>query len=217
MSEVRGEVTPLTEEEAGRDPIALFGRWFEQAGDAGLHLPEAMTLATATADGAPSARKVLLKEYGPDGFVFYTNYGSRKARELDSNPRAALLFHWSPLERQVRIEGRVERTLREESEAYHRTRPRGSRIGAWASEQSSVIGGRTEMERQFEAREREFAEGDIPLPPFWGGYRVRPERIEFWQGRENRMHDRLVFHRDRVAGEGLGAGKGEWRVSRLSP
>jgi len=192
-----------------RDPFALFDRWFRQARDAGLYLHEAMTLATATADGAPSARQVLLKGHGPDGFVFFTNYESRKAAELELNPRAALLFHWATLHRQIRIEGPVTRTTGPESEAYHASRPRGSRIAAWASRQSAPIDSRADLERHFGLRDAEFRGKDVPLPPFWGGYRVRPERIEFWQGRANRMHDRLLFRRA-VEGEA-------WELVRLSP
>lgn len=194
--------------DATDDPFPLFDRWFEEARDAGLYLHEAMNLATASADGVPSSRQVLLKEWGPDqGFVFYTNYDSRKAAELDTNPRAALLFHWATLHRQIRIEGRAERVGHEQSEAYHTTRARGSQIAAWASKQSAEIPGRAALERQFREREEEFAGRDVPLPPFWGGYRLIPERIEFWQGRANRMHDRLLY---RAVRDG-------WEVVRLSP
>jgi pyridoxamine 5'-phosphate oxidase len=191
------------------DPVDLFDRWFGQARDAGIYLHESMTLATATPDGAPSAREVLLKGYGPDGFVFFTNYESRKAAELEMNPRAALLFHWATLHRQVRIEGPVTRTTVSESVAYHASRPRGSRIAAWASQQSAEIESRAEIARRFQDREAEFRGADVPLPPFWGGYRVRPDRIEFWQGRVNRMHDRVLFRRD--------PDSDGWQVSRLSP
>lgn len=199
----------LTELAAGEDPLPLFDRWFRQAREAGVYLHESMTLATATPDGAPSAREVLLKGYGQDGFVFYTNYGSRKAAELELNPRAALLLHWRTLHRQIRIEGPVTRTTAAESEAYHASRPRGSRVAAWASEQSAEIGSRAVLVRRFEDRAAEFQGRDVPLPPFWGGYRVRPERIEFWQGRANRMHDRILFRRE--------PGVDAWTVSRLSP
>lgn len=199
----------LAEEDAGRDPIILFDRWFRDASDAGIYLAESMTVATASADSAPSARQVLLKDFGPRGFVFYTNYDSRKAAELEANPQAALLFHWATLHRQVRIEGRVERTSREASEAYHRSRPRGSRIAAWSSEQSAVIESREVLERRFEEHGAKFPGEDVPLPPFWGGYIVAPERIEFWQGRANRMHDRILYRR--------GTRDDGWEVVRLSP
>lgn len=198
----------LAEEDAGRDPIRLFDRWFSDARDAGIYLYEAMTLATATADGSPSARQVLLKDFGPDGFIFYTNYDSRKAVELAANPRAALLLHWPTLHRQVRVEGTVERTTRDASEAYHHSRPRGSRVAAWASDQSAEVSSRAELERRYRDRDAQFPGDDIPLPPFWGGYRVKPERIEFWQGRANRMHDRIVYRRDSA---------GEWEFVRLAP
>ncbi|HUE77660.1 MAG TPA: pyridoxamine 5'-phosphate oxidase [Longimicrobiales bacterium] len=198
----------LDEGKAGRDPFALFDRWYRDAGDAGLFLPESMTLATATPEGIPSARIVLLKSHGPDGFVFFTNYDSRKAVELDANPHAALVLHWPTLHRQVRIDGIVERTTTAESEAYFRTRPRGSRIAAWASKQSAPLERRADIEERFREKEEEL-EGadDIPCPPFWGGYRLRPETIEFWQGRANRMHDRLLY----------ALVDGEWRLGRLSP
>jgi pyridoxamine 5'-phosphate oxidase len=199
----------LDDAAASLDPLVLFDKWFREARDAGIYLHESMTLATATPDGAPSAREVLLKGYGPDGFVFYTNYDSRKAEELEANPRAALLFHWATLYRQIRIEGPVTRTTSTESEAYHTSRPRGSRIAAWASRQSAEVESRAALERQFQDREAEFRGRDVPLPPFWGGYRVRPETIEFWQGRTNRMHDRLLFRRS--------ADGRTWSVTRLSP
>lgn len=204
----KGVVRGLTEEDAGTDPFALFDRWFGEARQAGLYLPESMALATATADGRPSVRQVLLKAFDDRGFVFYTNYESRKGAEIEENPSAALAVHWPILQRQVRINGAVEKTASEESRAYFDSRPRGSRIGAWASDQSSVLGGREELERKFRETQGRFpAGGEVPLPPFWGGYRVIPETIEFWQGRANRLHDRLRFTRD---GDG-------WTIDRLYP
>lgn len=201
--------TELVGLHTGQDPLTLFDRWFRQASEAGIYLHEAMTLATATPDGSPSAREVLLKGYGPEGFAFYTNYESRKAAELELNPRAALLFHWTTLHRQIRIEGPVMRTTTAESDAYHASRPRGSRIAAWASQQSARIESRAALEQRFQEKEAEFRGADVPLPPFWGGFRVVPERIEFWQGRVNRMHDRILFQRDPDGGD--------WDVMRLSP
>jgi pyridoxamine 5'-phosphate oxidase len=189
------------------DPIELFKSWFEAAEGAGVLLPEAVTLATASPDGVPSARMVLLKEADRDGFVFFTNYGSRKARELDANPRAALCFHWAILQRQVRVSGRVTRVEPAESAAYFATRPRGSQIGAWASRQSEGLVSRDELEQRVRDLNAEFEGKDVPLPPFWGGYRLRPETIEFWQGRVDRLHDRLVFTR---------AERG-WTTERLYP
>lgn len=170
-------------------------------------MPEAVALATAAPDGAPSARMVLLKGVGERGFVVGTNLESRKARELAANPRVALLFHWYELGRQVRVEGRAERTSHEESAALHRDRPRASRLAAWSSRQSEPIGGRDELDAQYAAREREFDGADVPLPPFWGGIRVVPDAYEFWQHRENRLHDRFRYRRD---GDG-------WRIDRLAP
>jgi len=181
--------------------------WYREAREAGLYLPESMTLATATPDGFPSARLVLLKGHDERGFVFFTNYESRKAVELERNPQAALAIHWPVLQRQVRIEGTVEKTSEQDSFAYFRTRPRGSRIGAWASPQSAVIDDREQLEQAVADTEARYPGDDVPLPPFWGGYRLRPERIEFWQGRANRLHDRFRFTR-----EGHG-----WAVERLAP
>ncbi|RMG48388.1 MAG: pyridoxamine 5'-phosphate oxidase [Acidobacteria bacterium] len=203
----RGVIGGLSEEAAGDDPIALFRRWFDDARRAGLLLPEAMGLATATPDGRPSVRMMLLKAADERGFVFYTNYESRKGRELRANPRAAIVLHWAALQRQVRAEGTVSRLTPEESYAYFKTRPRGSRIGAWASRQSAELASRRELEERFAEFEARFRGKDVPLPPFWGGFRLAPARIEFWQGRANRLHDRLLFERD---------GPG-WRRRRLSP
>lgn len=203
----RGVARGLPDATAGRDPLELFSEWWGAARESGLHLPDATALATATADGRPSVRMVLLKGMDARGFAFYTNYGSRKARELDANPLAELCFHWSVLERQVRVSGAVARLPEEESAAYFRTRPRGSRIGAWASRQSDPLPDRRELEERFRRIRDEFRGEEIPLPPFWGGYRLAPERIEFWQGRADRLHDRIVFER---TGDG-------WSAHRLQP
>ncbi|MDP2469801.1 MAG: pyridoxamine 5'-phosphate oxidase [Candidatus Palauibacterales bacterium] len=203
----KGVVRGLTEEAAGSDPLVLFDRWYREARDAGLYLPESMALATATSDGRPSVRQVLLKAFDERGFVFYTNYESQKGMEIAENPRAALAIHWPILQRQVRINGTVEKTSTEESEAYFASRPRGSRLGAWASDQSSVLRDREELEGRFRETQHRFGSGDIPLPSFWGGYRVVPEKIEFWQGRANRLHDRLLFRR----------ADGAWTIERLYP
>jgi pyridoxamine 5'-phosphate oxidase len=203
----RGVTVGLTELEAGADPLALFREWFQAASRAGVFMPESMTLATATKDGAPSARMVLLKGSDARGFVFFTNYGSRKALELDANPRAALVLHWPVLERQVRIEGSVARITHEESAAYFRTRPRGSRIGAWASEQSRPLESRAALEARVREIEQKFPGDDVPLPDFWGGYRLTPASIEFWQGKANRLHDRLLYTREASG----------WKVTRLYP
>ena len=189
------------------DPLAQVARWLDEARAAGLELPEAMTLATADAQGRPSARTVLLKGVNADGFRFFTNTESRKAGDLAANPHAALVFHW-PLEprRQVAVAGTVEPLPREEAEAYYRTRPLGSRLGAWASRQSTVVPGREALERAFAQAEAAYGD-DPPLPPWWGGYLLKPDRIEFWQNRENRLHDRFRYTRE----------DGSWRLERLAP
>jgi pyridoxamine 5'-phosphate oxidase len=184
----------LPDAAADADPIDLFHVWFEAASESGLLLPEAMSLATATPEGVPSVRMVLLKQADQDGFVFFTNYGSQKAAELDANPRAALCFHWAVLQRQVRVAGPVTRVSESESAEYFATRGRGSQVGAWASRQSQPLPTREELEARVRELEAEYPD-DVPLPPFWGGYRVVPERIEFWQGRADRLHDRLRFQR----------------------
>jgi pyridoxamine 5'-phosphate oxidase len=190
------------------DPLEQFARWLDEARAGGVELPEAMTLATANAEGRPSARTVLLKGVDPDGFRFFTNTESRKAGELAANPVAALVFHW-PLEprRQVTVAGAVEPVPREEAEAYFRTRPLGSRLGAWASRQSTVMADRAALERAFAEAEAAYGD-DPPLPPWWGGYLLRPERVEFWQNRPNRLHDRFRYSRDP---------NGAWKLQRLAP
>jgi len=191
----QGVISGLPEASAERDPLDLFREWFDLASGSRILLPEAMTLATADAEGVPSARMVLFKGLDERGFRFFTNYGSRKSKELGENPHAALVFHWAVLHRQIRVEGEVERLTREESEAYFGTRPRGSRIGAWASKQSRQLDERETLEEAFASADRRFEGKEVPLPPFWGGFRVVPRRIEFWQGRANRLHDRLRFIR----------------------
>ena len=203
----QGVALGLPEASADRDPIGLFGEWFEQARESGILLPESASLATASRDGVPSSRMVLLKSFAADGFEFFTNYGSRKAREMDENPKASLLLHWVVLQRQIRVEGSVERVSAEASAAYFRTRTRGSQIGAWASRQSEGLEDRSVLEKQAKEIEQRFKDQDVPSPRFWGGYRLIPERIEFWQGRMNRLHDRLEFTR----------ADGGWAARRLYP
>lgn len=190
------------------DPWPLWERWFEEAVKGGIREPNAMVVATADAAGRPSSRLVLLKGADPRGFVFFTNYESRKGAELAANPHASLLFPWHDLERQVIINGAVEKVSVEETEAYFHSRPLGSQVGAWASAQSSALAGREELERRVEARMAEFRGKVVPVPPYWGGYRVVPVAIEFWQGRPSRLHDRLRYARQP---------DGSWRRERLSP
>jgi pyridoxamine 5'-phosphate oxidase len=196
----------LLEEHADLDPLRQFAAWFAEAEAAGIGVPEAVALATATRDGAPSARMVLLKDYGERGFVFYSNYESRKGRELVENPRAALLFYWDPLRRQVRIEGEIERLDEKESDEYFQTRPFGARLSAWASRQSEVVESRRALEDAVDELRGHVGE-ELEAPPYWGGYLLRPSVFEFWQHREDRLHDRLRYRRDGDA----------WARERLAP
>ena len=197
----------LAEKDLARDPFRQFEKWFAEAQAAKVPEPNAMVLASCTADGRPSTRTVLLKALDGRGFVFYTNYESRKGRELAGNARASLLFPWIAMERQVMVEGTVSRVTREESDAYFHSRPRLSQLAAWASNQSSVIGDRALLETAMKALEKQYAGTDVPLPPNWGGFRLAPESVEFWQGRRSRLHDRLRYRRDK---EG-------WVIERLAP
>jgi pyridoxamine 5'-phosphate oxidase len=209
LAAMRQEYTArgLREEDVVADPMEQFDRWFEDARRAKVYEPNAMTLASVSAEGQPSARMVLLKIADRRGLAFFTNLCSRKARELEGSPRASLLFWWGPLERQVRFDGRIERAGDAEADAYFASRPRGSQLGAWASEQSEVVAGRHVLEEAERHHRERFEGGDVPRPPFWGGFRLVPEQVEFWQGRQNRLHDRLRYTRD-------GSG---WRIERLAP
>jgi len=190
------------------EPFALFQRWFTQYVELDIFEPNAMVVATATKDGAPSQRTVLMKAYDRDGFVFYTNYGSRKAQQIEENDRVSLIFPWIPLHRQVIVEGVATKVSTAESLKYFLSRPRGSQLGAWSSSQSSVISTRGVLESKLNEIKNKFAEGEVSLPSFWGGYRIKPQRIEFWQGRTHRLHDRFLYTRDDA---------GRWNISRLSP
>jgi len=203
----QGVATGLPDAADDADPIDLFRAWYAAADESGLLLPEAAALATATPKGVPSVRMVLLKDVDERGFVFFTNYESRKADELEANPHAALCFHWAVLQQQVRVNGEVERVSADESSAYFATRGKGSRIGAWASKQSRPLPEKAELERRVTEYGDKFKSDDVPLPPHWGGYLIRPTQIEFWQGRADRLHDRLVFTR----------AENGWTTKRLYP
>ncbi|PIQ26915.1 pyridoxamine 5'-phosphate oxidase [bacterium (Candidatus Blackallbacteria) CG17_big_fil_post_rev_8_21_14_2_50_48_46] len=198
----------LTEADLKANPFEQFHYWLAQSIQAGLTEPNAMILSTASLQGIPSSRTVLLKELDTEGFVFFTNYASRKGQEIAENAQVSLLFYWPELERQVRIQGQAEKLTTEESDTYFASRPRGSQLGAWASKQSEVISGRETLEDRLKSLETQFADSSIPRPEFWGGYRVKPSEIEFWQGRPNRLHDRLSFRKSAALA---------WQVFRLSP
>jgi pyridoxamine 5'-phosphate oxidase len=210
VADLRKEYTfqGLSETDAHLNPFEQFKIWFDQALFAQLPEPNAMTIATATTNGKPSARMVLLKDYDERGFVFYTNYESNKGQQLVENPWGAIAFWWAELERQVRIEGRVEKVSPAESEAYFHSRPKASQLGAWASNQSQVIDSREVLERRLQQLKEEYENKEVPRPPNWGGFRVIPTEIEFWQGRPSRLHDRLLYQRSE---------DGSWRIQRLSP
>ena len=209
LSDMRKDygIAGLVEKDLEKNPFRQFEKWFQEAEAAKIVEPNAMTLATVNRDGQPSARTVLLKGCDGRGFVFYSNYESRKGRELEANPRVTLLFPWVPMERQIIIEGTVARVAREEAEAYFHSRPRTSQIAAWASPQSTPVAGRAVLEESYRTVEKKYEGREVPLPPQWGGYRVAPEIIEFWQGRRSRLHDRLRYRRE----------AGEWVVDRLAP
>lgn len=198
----------LSRDELDPDPIRQFGYWYGQLNATDIFEPSAMTVATVAPDGQPYLRTVLLKLFDHKGFVFYTNYGSRKAKHIETNPRVGLLFSWVPLARQVKITGRAEKVSTAESIKYFATRSRGSQIGAWASAQSETVSSRSMLEAKFEEIKRKFAAGEVPLPDFWGGYRVVPQTIEFWQGRDNRLHDRFIYACREPDG---------WQIERLAP
>lgn len=198
----------LLEKDLAKNPFRQFEQWFQEAEAAKIAEPNAMTLATTGRDGRPSARTVLLKGCDGRGFVFYTNYESRKGRELDANPRATLLFPWVALERQIIIEGAVTRVSREVAEAYFHSRPRGSQLAAWASPQSTTVAGRAVLEESYRVVDKKYEGRTVPLPPNWGGFRLAPETVEFWQGRRSRLHDRLRYRREPG---------GDWIVERLAP
>ncbi len=197
----------LDENDVDKNPFVQFDEWFKEAVTSKIPEVNAMTIATANKSGRPSARTVLLKQFDEKGFVFFTNYESSKAKDIAENPQAALLFFWEPLERQIRIVGRVEKVTAAESFEYFRSRPIDSQLGAWASQQSSVISARSLLEKAFGEMLEKFKNGEIPLPPFWGGLRIIPDEFEFWQGRTNRLHDRISYKNI----------KGVWSINRLSP
>jgi pyridoxamine 5'-phosphate oxidase len=209
LGDLRKEYTQqgLLEDDMDKDPIRQFERWFQQALDGGIEEPNAMSLATVSPEGQPYQRTVLLKFFDTDGFVFYTNYGSRKSRQIEANAQVSLLFFWKELHRQVHITGQDEKVSRVESLRYFASRPRGSQLGAWVSAQSQIIQSRSLLMAQFEKIKERFAHGEVPLPDFWGGYRIVPTSLEFWQGRANRLHDRLIYE----------SHENSWQLKRMSP
>ena len=205
----QGVALPLPEISKDSQPVDLFKQWFDEASQAGILLPESMSVSTCAKDGQPSSRMVLLKDYDQHGFVFYTNFGSRKSHELMANNKISLLFHWNVLQRQVRIEGEVERVSQTQAEQYFHSRDRGSQIGAWASKQSAKLAYPEELKEREKYFKAKFAQGEVPLPEFWGGWRVKPSYIEFWQGRANRLHDRVCFEK--------AANSEAWQQFKLHP
>ena len=213
----QGVALPLPDISSQTNPIQLFNQWFNDAIKSGILLPESMSVSSCDKNGQPSSRMVLLKEFNDNGFVFYTNYASRKSQDLTENNKIALLFHWNVLQRQVRIEGVVEQVTREQSEKYFHSRDRGSQIGAWASKQSSPLANKEELQKQEAFYSEKFAGQEIPLPEFWGGWRIKPHYIEFWQGRANRLHDRICFQRENIENETQKDQNNLWRQFKLNP
>lgn len=197
----------LDESDVNKDPVLQFEKWFKEAIDAKVNEPNAMTLATSTSDGKPSARILLLRNFDEKGFVFYSNYTSRKGEEITANPNAALLFFWPELERQVRIEGVLVKQTADESDLYFNSRPRGSKLGAWTSEQSKIVASRKALDDAYEAMSKKYPDNNVPRPAYWGGYVLQPTSIEFWQGRPSRLHDRILYSKE----------KGNWKIERLAP
>ena len=210
LSEIRGKYTTksLDIPDLNKDPIKQFEKWFKDAIDEKMPEPNAMMLATVGKDMMPSVRAVLLKTFDEEGFVFFTNYKSKKAKQIEENPNAASLFSWIPMERQIKVEGTIEKISTADSLKYFLSRPKGSQIGAWVSHQSSIITSRSLLEQKFDEIKRKFVKGEVPFPDFWGGYIIKPVRIEFWQGGQDRLHDRFLYEKDE---------KNEWTIKRLAP